>query len=846
VSVLRLFAPLAGWCMPLSEVPDPVFADKLAGDGVAIDPTGNMLHAPCDGEIVPMQGASHAVTVRSEAGIDILMHVGIDTVQLAGEGFELLVAPGQRVRAGDPLLRFDLDLLARRARSLITPIVLASEGTIATRLENRCVAVGELLMEIDVAEAVSAHPGRDETQPGRDEARRGFRVPFDHGLHVRPAALIAAALRPFGAQITIAARGRNANARSTVAMMALGVRCGDTIEVRAVGADARSALEALGALLVAEIPAAQIPAAARTEVPSPAGALARSQRIEGVIASRGVAVGVAVRWSEPELAVAERGASEPSETAALRNAVAFVRHHLAERAAASEGQAAELLCAHCELVDDPELAERASQWLKRGFSAAYAWRRATRSMMETLESLEDKRMRERAADLRDLESQVIRVLAGELPAIGRELPLNAIVLADDLMPSQLLGLDATRVAGLVLARGGATSHVAIIAAANAIATLVAAGPAILEVAEGTPLVLDAEHGWIDIDPPAAELAAATRAAVQRAEERAADLAVARHPSSTLDGVRVVVNANVGSLDEARAAVRNGAEGCGLLRTEFLFLERREAPGEDEQAAEYQGIVLALEGRPATIRTLDAGGDKPIAYLPMPREDNPALGLRGVRASLRHPDLLKTQLRAMLRITPHGLCRIMLPMVNDLEDLRAVRALAAECARELGRPALPAIGVMVETPAAALLSGQLAGEADFLSIGTNDLSQYTLAIDRGHPELAERLDALHPAVLRMIATVAQAGRAAGKSVSVCGAMGSDVDALPILIGLGVHEISATPAMVPRLKRTVRLLDAAQCRELALRALEQHGAAAVRELAQAARARARAGAQSIEEA
>ena len=420
------------------------------------------------------------------------------------------------------------------------------------------------------------------------------------------------------------------------------------------------------------------------------------------------------------------------------------------------------------------------------------------------------------------------------------------MLADDLMPSQLLALDATRIAGLALARGGATSHVAIIAAANAIATLVAAGPAILDVAEGTPLILDAEHGWIDVDPPAAEIDAARRAALSRAEERAADLAAARHPSSTLDGVRVVVNANVGSLDEARAAVRNGAEGCGLLRTEFLFLERREAPGEVEQAAEYQRIVAALEGRTATIRTIDVGGDKPIAYLPMPREDNPALGLRGVRASLRHPELLKTQLKALMRVVPQGHCRIMLPMVNDLGELRAVRAVAAECARELGRTALPPIGVMIETPAAALLSGQLAGEADFLSIGTNDLSQYTLAIDRAHPELAERLDALHPAVLRMIAMVAKAGRAAGKGVSVCGAMGSDVDALPILIGLGVHEISATPAMVPRLKRTVRLLDAEQCRELALRALEQQTAAQVRDLAQAERARARAGAQSIGEA
>ena len=227
----------------------------------------------------------------------------------------------------------------------------------------------------------------------------------------------------------------------------------------------------------------------------------------------------------------------------------------------------------------------------------------------------------------------------------------------------------------------------------------------------------------------------------------------------------------------------------------------------------------------SVRTLDAAGDKPIAYLPMPREENPALGLRGVRATFQRPDLLRTQLRAIMRVEPHGQCRILLPMVNDLEDLRGVRALAAECAAELGRQP-PAIGVMIETPAAALLAAQLVGEADYLSLGTNDLSQYALAIDRGHPELARRLDALHPAVLRLIAVAADAARGAGKRIAVCGALGSDVDALPILIGLGVYEISATPAMIPRLKRTVRSLEERACRELAMRAIEQESAAAVR--------------------
>ena len=826
---LILKAPLAGWCMPLAEVPDPVFAERMAGDGVAIDPTGGVLHAPCDGEIVPMKGAKHAVTLRAESGIDILVHVGIDTVALAGEGFELLVSPGQRVRSGEALLRFDLDFVVRRAKSAVSPIVLASGGSIAKRAENRALAVGDWLMEV-------AAPGATAEASNAEgiDARRHFRVPFDHGLHVRPAALIAAALRPFKAEVVIMWHGRSANARSTVAMMSLGVHCGDTVEVRALGPDAAAAVAALEPLL-----APATPAPSRPEITTRARAhVSASRRIEGVIASRGLAVGQAVQWSQAEVAVAEAGRGEAAEADALQVALASVKQHLDALAGAAPGEQRTLLAAHAELVQDPELEREAKEWMRRGKSAAYAWRQATRSIADALGAIDDERMRERAADLRDIENQVLRVLGGEAPVAAREIPAASILLADDLLPSQLMALDPSRVAGICMARGGPTSHVAIIAAASGIPALVAAGPGILEVPDAMPVILDAEHGWLDIDPPAAERERAERAAVQRAEERATDFVAASRPCETLDGLRITVNANVGSLEEARAAVANGAEGCGLLRTEFLFLDRRDPPDEVEQAAEYQRIAAALEGRPLNVRTLDAAGDKPIAYLPMPREENPALGLRGVRASFLRPDLLRTQLRAVMQVEPRGQCRILLPMVNDLEELRAVRSLARECATELGLAAAPAIGIMIETPSAALLAGQLAKEADFLSIGTNDLSQYALAIDRGHPELARRLDALHPAVLRLIAVAADAAQGEGKEIAVCGALGSDVDAIPILIGLGIHEVSATTAMIPRIKRLVRMLTASECRNLASRALELETAAAVRELAHDAGSRARA--------
>ena len=826
---LLLAAPLAGWALPLAEVPDPVFAERMAGDGVAIDPTGSVLHAPCDGEILDMKGAQHAVTIRSALGIDVLIHVGIDTVKLDGKGFVPLVAVGARVEQGVPLLRFDLERLARAAPSLITPIVLASPGTIRTRTIHRAVRVGDVLMEIaEGAPEAAAGDGFTE------ETRREFSVPFEHGLHVRPGALIAAALKPFTSEVSIIFRGRSANARSTVGMMSLGVRCGDTVEVKAVGNDGERAIEALEALLAP---------APRARAAKPAAKVAGHRRIEGAIASRGLAVGRAVQWARTELKVAERGEGEQGESAALDRALATLRDHLNSLKTEAQGERKALLAAHAELSEDPDLRGRAAEWLKRGKSAAFAWRQATRAVADGLAALDDPRMRERAADLKDLENQVVRVLAGKPPSSTREFEPGSILLADDVLPSQIISLDTERVVGVCTARGGPTSHVAILASASGLPMLVAGGTAVLDVAEGAQVVLDAEHGWLDVEPPPADLAAAKAAMDERNDERTADLAAAGRASVTRDGVAISVLANLGSLGDAHIAMQRGAGGCGLLRTEFLYMDRREAPDEDEQAAEYQRIAAALAGKPLSIRTMDIGGDKPIPYLPLPREDNPALGMRGLRASLWQPDLLRSQVRAILRVQPAGQCKVLLPMVTDADDLKAARAVIEECANALGVE-VPAVGAMIETPASALLAEQLAPLCDFLSIGTNDLSQYGLAIDRGHPELAKRLDALHPAVLRLIALVAEAGREHGKSVSVCGALGSDVDALPILVGLGVHEVSATPAAIPRLKRTVRNLDARECRELATRALEQTSASEVRELAFYARGRARAASSSEE--
>ncbi|HEY1753062.1 MAG TPA: putative PEP-binding protein, partial [Caulobacteraceae bacterium] len=295
-----------------------------------------------------------------------------------------------------------------------------------------------------------------------------------------------------------------------------------------------------------------------------------------------------------------------------------------------------------------------------------------------------------------------------------------------------------------------------------------------------------------------------------------------------DGARIEVLANLASLADAHAAVAAGAEGCGLLRTEFLFMDRDAAPAEAEQLAAYQAIAEALGGRPLVIRTLDIGADKPVGYLPLPPQPNPALGVRGLRVGLAWPELLRTQLRAILKVRPAGQAQIMLPMVASLAELRAVRATVAELAAALG-VAMPKLGVMVETPAAAVTADLLAAEADFLSVGTNDLAQYALAMDRTSPQLAAQVDALHPAVLRLARQAAAGGAARGRTVAVCGSLASEPPAAPILIGLGVTELSAAPAAIPELKAAIRGLTMGQCRDIAERALASASAAEVRALA-----------------
>jgi multiphosphoryl transfer protein len=856
MSTQQILAPFDGWCSVLDEVPDPVFSGRMLGDGLAIDPTSGILVAPCAGEIITLPASAHAVSIRTARGIDVLIHVGIDTVHLGGRGFEARVQPGAIVSAGDELIRFDLDVVARGAKSLMTPIVVTSMDGLSLR---RCrapglVSAGDLLFEIagtaagmGAAETAAATdiaaraPSRADIPPNTAAVGQTLTVTLRQGLHARPAALLAQRAKSFGAQASLGAHGRSANARSVVAIMALGVRQGDELSIQASGADAAQCVASLvagiqealrvesdsvhGAAAAAHA-AADSSSTASTIAPN---SLTAPGTLRGVSAVAGLAVGRVTRIERREIAVTEHGAGAARERAELDQARVNVRARLERVAATGAATRREIIAAHLEFLDDPQVNEAAHELVAAGKSAGFAWRAAIRRSIGALQALEDSRLRERVDDLLDVESHVLLALAGEARPMNILLPEGAVLVAEDLLPSELTALDGARLVAICLSGGGATSHVAILAAAMEIPMLVGLGKEIRDIAGGTTVIVDADTGTLQTAPTAAAIEQARAALESRLMRRAKTQADAQMECRALDGTRVEVFANLGNVMDAAAAVANGAEGCGLLRTEFLFIDRETAPAESEQLAAYQGIAAALGSRPLILRLMDVGGDKPLRYLPLPAEENPALGLRGVRTALAHPALMRTQLRAALRVQPPGNVRLLIPMVTDVAEILAVRAVIDELEAEIGIHARVELGAMIETPAAALMASRLIREVDFLSIGSNDLTQYTLAMDRGHPKLAGRTDALHPAVLQLVAATASAAVAAGKLVAVCGGVAADRLAVPILLGLGVRELSVVPAAVPVIKHQIRSLKIDDCRELALHCLDLASPGEVREAA-----------------
>ncbi|RTE10294.1 phosphoenolpyruvate--protein phosphotransferase [Paenibacillus whitsoniae] len=530
-----------------------------------------------------------------------------------------------------------------------------------------------------------------------------------------------------------------------------------------------------------------------------------TKRLSGIAASPGIAIARAFRLQQTHyVPAADKVADAQAETARFRQAVKEAGEELEEIRALTEermGAAkAEIFEAHLMLLEDPDLIDAIIENIENeSMNAEYALHEVANGFIDMLSAMDNELLRERAADVRDVSSRIMSRLRGETYAAVSAIQEPCILIADDLTPSDTAQLNLEYVLGFVTVIGSRTSHSAIMARSLEVPAIVGVGEGAAGIEMGTMIVMDAVEGTVLIDPSEAELDAyqARKAAY---DERRQELRKLKDlPTYAKDGHRVELAANIGSVEDLQKVLDNGAEGIGLFRTEFLYMGRNALPSEEEQFQIYKHVLERMANKPVVIRTLDIGGDKELPYLKLPAESNPFLGLRAVRLCLDRQDLFRTQLRALLRASSYGQLKIMFPMIAVVEELQAAKRLLQEEKAKLVQEGVPVaddteVGIMIEVPAAALAADSLAQEVDFFSIGTNDLIQYTMAADRMNENVSYLYQPCHPSVLRLIRMVIQAAEKEGKWVGMCGEMAGDPTAIPLLLGLGLHEFSMSASSI----------------------------------------------------
>ena len=650
------------------------------------------------------------------------------------------------------------------------------------------------------------------------------------GMHARPATVFADMASQFASDIRVQYGTKIANGKSMAAILKLGTPGGQSIRIIASGPDAEAALKALKEAVDSGLGDVEETREAVTEadkwVPVSGG-----HALTGVSASPGIAIGPVYQFQTTHIVIEDKPEDPESEKLALKRAIATANEQITDiyeqvSKQSGKGQAA-IFRAHLALLNDAEIFQEVSTHVDAGHSAAWSWQHAIERRSMELKQIENERLAERAADLHDIGQRVLRVLAGAEHGAPRLPDHPVILVADDLTPSDTAQLDPKRILGLCTASGGPTAHTAIIARSLDIPCAVGAGAAVLEVTSERTCILDGSAGKLYIEPNAEDVEAAKRFQVDLGNRRNEEYATRYEPAVFTDGHRVEVVGNIGKAAEAAAAVEAGAEGIGLMRTEFLFLDRETPPSEDEQFEAYSEMTRALNGLPLILRTLDIGGDKIASYISLAKEENPFLGVRGIRLCLRQPGIFLPQLRAIYRASTTGPIKIMFPMISTLEDLHEAKQVAEQVRQELGVAPVE-IGIMVEVPSTVLMAAEFAKHVDFFSVGTNDLTQYTLAMDRMHAALAKNVDGLHPAILRMIDMTVRAAKGAGKWVGVCGGVAGDPLGAAILSGLGVTELSMSLPSIAAVKSSLRKIKRADAENLARRALACSTAAEVRQL------------------
>jgi phosphocarrier protein FPr len=660
--------------------------------------------------------------------------------------------------------------------------------------------------------------------PGEAGAELTIVIPNRLGMHARPTARLVTLVAQYDAQVTLTHNGRTVAATSLNQVVTLGVRQKDVVVVRASGEQAAAVLEAIETLALDNF-GDPIDVAEPTEIIAAGAVLEEGAALMGTAASEGVAVGPAFRLKNVAVEVAEQSIDDTAtERQRLADAIAAVvaqlrtlRGELSQRAGPAE---AGIFDAQILMITDRELSEAAQQSIElRHIDAASAWHQALHAVVSRYRALDDLYLARRADDVLDAGQRILRFLAGApIDALIFAPPAPAILVADEVKPSDVARLPLDQVLGIVTAEGGASGHSAILARSLGIPAVTGLGASVLAIAEGQEIALDGATGQLWLAPDTTLRQQLEARHTQWQTQRAAVQKDAQATATLRDGGRVEVGANINLPADVELALLNGAEGVGLFRTEFLFLDRAAPPSEADQLAAYLDAARRLRGRPLIIRTLDIGGDKTVPYLRRPHEANPFLGQRGLRYCLDHPGLFRPQLRAILRAAAEHPIRVMFPMVSTWDELVMADALIDEICAELQDDGLPfdediQRGIMIETPAAVLLADHLARLVDFFSIGTNDLTQYIMAADRGNAAVSRMVSAYQPPVLRAIDAVVRAGHANGIRVGLCGELAGEARAAPLLVGLGLDELSLAATSIPAVKARIRRLTRVEAQQIA---------------------------------
>lgn len=762
------------------------------------------------------------------------------------DGVVILMDLGSAVMSAEMALEFLPEEKQKKVKLCEAPLV---EGAIAAAVQAAAGANLERVLaeakgalaakisQLSPAESFATPPICTDEQP---TAQISLTVQNLMGLHARPAAKFVATASQFKAELTVqnvTTRSKIVNAKSISQIMALGVRQNHEMIVTAAGCDATEALAALQQLCLDRFGEGQVQEAKQQVTNSVKTITDNFSYFKGIPVSPGIAMAPVITAHLTRKQLQPQPTENPlQEWEQLQAAIHTARDrikHLRQQTALQVGhEEAAIFEAHLLCLDDPEILEGTRQLIfEQNITAASAWQSAIALAVQQCEALSDSYLQARAIDIRDVGERVLEILTGKT-AVSLDLSEPGILIADDLTPSQTALLDVTKVLGICTARGSATAHAAILARAIGIPAVMGLGENLLSLKNGDFIAMDGETGEVWLQPNQGKLEALTLKKERQQSTLQALKSFAQQPALTRDGHPLKVMANISRLTDAKILLENGAEGVGLLRSEFLYLERETAPTEDEQLAVYQEIATLISPHPVMIRVLDIGGDKPISYFNFPLEANPFLGWRGIRFLLETEELLRIQFRAILRASATQNLKVILPMVSSVQEVKKAKEILESIKAELQQKSLPfddrlQVGIMVEIPAAVAMAAELAATVDFFSIGTNDLTQYVMACDRTNPKVAALADAFEPAVLRMIQQTIIAAHQANITVGICGELASSPLATPILLGMGVDELSMNPLAIPAVKATLSQLTRREAERIAGEVLEFDSAVTVKE-------------------